>query len=164
MRGYFWRQFFHVFSVFFSFSDEAGGAIRGDIAFLSAGYVIVIVYITIMLGKFNCLEQRVRKNINLYQYSSNLIFVKALNKQPRTFEFMYKSAMSITTYKWNLSKLQSYLDVHHSLSKFQILSSWNVILILSIHLIADFSCSLQTKRQQFLFLTENILQNKSFIY
>ncbi|XP_071143132.1 patched domain-containing protein 3-like isoform X1 [Mytilus edulis] len=41
-----------------SFSDEAGGAIRGDIAFLSAGYVIVIVYITIMLGKFNCLEQR----------------------------------------------------------------------------------------------------------
>jgi hypothetical protein len=45
--------------IYYSFSDEAGDAISGDVSLLSAGYVLVIVYITIMLGKFNCLEQRV---------------------------------------------------------------------------------------------------------
>ena len=45
--------------IYYSFSDEAGDAITGDISLLSAGYVLVIIYITIMLGKFNCLEQRV---------------------------------------------------------------------------------------------------------
>jgi len=45
--------------IYYSFSDEAGNAITGDVSLLSAGYVLVIVYITIMLGKFNCLEQRV---------------------------------------------------------------------------------------------------------
>ena len=38
--------------------DAIGGTIRGDAALLSMGYVIVFIYVMIMLGKFNCVEQR----------------------------------------------------------------------------------------------------------
>ncbi|ESO85119.1 hypothetical protein LOTGIDRAFT_130973, partial [Lottia gigantea] len=40
-----------------SFGDEAGGAISGDVAFLSAGYFVLIVYVAIVLGRFNQVEQ-----------------------------------------------------------------------------------------------------------
>ncbi|XP_033736833.1 protein patched homolog 1-like [Pecten maximus] len=39
-----------------SFSDVAGDAISGDVSLLSAGYMIVIVYVVIILGRFNCLD------------------------------------------------------------------------------------------------------------
>ncbi|OWF43557.1 Niemann-Pick C1 protein [Mizuhopecten yessoensis] len=39
-----------------SFSDVASDAIGGDISLLSAGYMIVIIYIIIILGRFNCLD------------------------------------------------------------------------------------------------------------
>ncbi|XP_069127848.1 patched domain-containing protein 3-like isoform X2 [Argopecten irradians] len=39
-----------------SFSDVAGDAISGDVSLLSAGYMIVIIYVIIILGRFNCLD------------------------------------------------------------------------------------------------------------
>ena len=41
-----------------SFSDAIGGTIRGDLKFLSMGFIIVFIYIMLMLGKFNSVEQR----------------------------------------------------------------------------------------------------------
>nr|XP_022315752.1 patched domain-containing protein 3-like isoform X2 [Crassostrea virginica] len=40
-------------------SDEAGNAIRGDVSLLSAGYILVIVYLFLVFGRLNCVEQRV---------------------------------------------------------------------------------------------------------
>lgn len=42
-----------------SFGDVGGAAISGDVTFLAAGYMIVIVFVCIVLGKFNRVEQRV---------------------------------------------------------------------------------------------------------
>ncbi|XP_060075668.1 NPC intracellular cholesterol transporter 1-like, partial [Ylistrum balloti] len=39
-----------------SFEDVASDSIRGDVFLLSAGYMIVIIYIIIILGRFNCLD------------------------------------------------------------------------------------------------------------
>ncbi|XP_062583779.1 protein patched homolog 1-like isoform X2 [Saccostrea cucullata] len=43
----------------FSRSEEGGGAIRKDVSLLSAGYVLVIVYLFIVFGRLNCVEQRI---------------------------------------------------------------------------------------------------------
>lgn len=41
-----------------SFSDEFGGAIGGDISLLSSGYMLIIAYTAIMLGRCNWVESR----------------------------------------------------------------------------------------------------------
>ncbi|XP_062601195.1 patched domain-containing protein 3-like, partial [Saccostrea cucullata] len=43
----------------FSRGEEAGGAIRKDVSLLSAGYFLVIIYLFIVFGRLNCVEQRV---------------------------------------------------------------------------------------------------------
>ncbi|XP_077981544.1 patched domain-containing protein 3-like [Glandiceps talaboti] len=47
----------YVFTIF-SFREESGKSIQGDITFLSAGYMLIIVYIAIMLGKFTMIEHK----------------------------------------------------------------------------------------------------------
>ncbi len=42
-----------------SFSDEGGGAIFGDVQLLSAGYMLIFVFVTVVLGRFNCVQHRV---------------------------------------------------------------------------------------------------------
>ena len=42
-----------------SFTDVGVGAIFGDSQVLFLGYMIVINYVYIMLGRFNCVEQRI---------------------------------------------------------------------------------------------------------
>ncbi|XP_067946636.1 patched domain-containing protein 3-like [Watersipora subatra] len=42
-----------------SFGDEVGSSILGDVAFLSAGYILIILYVALILGRFNCIEMRV---------------------------------------------------------------------------------------------------------
>jgi hypothetical protein len=44
-----------------SFSDIASGAIWGDANNLILGFSIVFIYVNLMLGKFNMVEQRVRR-------------------------------------------------------------------------------------------------------
>ena len=41
-----------------SFGDIAGSTILGDLKGLVIGYMILFVYVQIMLGRFNCIEQR----------------------------------------------------------------------------------------------------------
>ena len=41
-----------------SFGDIAGNSIQNDLSLLLAGYVLVIVYVVIMLGKFNSVQHR----------------------------------------------------------------------------------------------------------
>lgn len=41
-----------------SFGDVLGGSIGGDVNMLALGYLIVIIYVMVMLGKFNSVEQR----------------------------------------------------------------------------------------------------------
>ena len=41
-----------------SFGDIASATIFGDIKGLAIGYMLLMVYVQIMLGKFNCIEQR----------------------------------------------------------------------------------------------------------
>lgn len=42
-----------------SFSDEFGGAIQGDLGLLSTGYLLIIVYLSLNLGKFDRVSSRV---------------------------------------------------------------------------------------------------------
>lgn len=42
-----------------SFFSSGGATILGDAAQLGIGYMIVFVYVMVMLGRFNCVEQRV---------------------------------------------------------------------------------------------------------
>lgn len=48
------------FSLYNSRSDEAGDTIRKDVNLLSVGYLLVIIYLFIVFGRLNCVEQRVR--------------------------------------------------------------------------------------------------------
>ena len=41
-----------------SFGDIAGSTILGDLKGLAIGYMILMIYVQIMLGRFNCVEQR----------------------------------------------------------------------------------------------------------
>ena len=41
-----------------SLDDEINGTMEGDVELLTIGFLIVFVYIVIMLGKFNLVEQR----------------------------------------------------------------------------------------------------------
>ena len=41
-----------------SFGDIAGGTILGDIKGLVIGYMLLLIYVQIMLGRMNCVEQR----------------------------------------------------------------------------------------------------------
>ena len=41
-----------------SFGDVAGSTIRGDMKSLIIGYVLLFIYVQVMLGKLNCIEQR----------------------------------------------------------------------------------------------------------
>lgn len=45
---------------FCSFGDAVGSSISDDVLKLGIGYVLIIIYVSISLGKFNCMEQRVR--------------------------------------------------------------------------------------------------------
>ena len=40
-------------------SDEGGGAILDDLTLLSAGYALVLVFVTIVLGRFNMVQHKV---------------------------------------------------------------------------------------------------------
>lgn len=41
-----------------AYSDIAGDTITGDALLMPVGFCVVFVYVTVMLGKFSCLEQR----------------------------------------------------------------------------------------------------------
>ena len=41
-----------------SFGDIAGSTILGDVAMLGVGYTVVFAYVMVMLGGFNCVEQK----------------------------------------------------------------------------------------------------------
>jgi len=43
-------------SLFHSFSDKAGDAISGDVVLLSTGYMLVIAFVVVILGRFNMIE------------------------------------------------------------------------------------------------------------
>lgn len=43
----------------FSFGDISSATILGDVRLLTAGIIVVFVYVQLMLGKFNLVEQRV---------------------------------------------------------------------------------------------------------
>ena len=43
-----------------SFEDIASETIYGDVSMLTIGFSIVYAYVIVMLGKFNCIEARVR--------------------------------------------------------------------------------------------------------
>ena len=43
-----------------SFEDIASETIYGDVSMLAIGFSVVYAYVIVMLGKFNCIEARVR--------------------------------------------------------------------------------------------------------
>ena len=45
------------------YSADAGDSIQSDVQLLSIGYVLIIIYVAIMLGKFTRLNVKVRSNI-----------------------------------------------------------------------------------------------------
>ena len=51
---------------FRSYGDIGGGAIDDDLQFLAGGYILVIIYLMVALGKFNCRDQKVSQT-NTFQ-------------------------------------------------------------------------------------------------
>ncbi len=45
--------------IYFSFGDEGGSTIFGDVQLLSIGYTIVFIFIFVVLGRFNAVEHKV---------------------------------------------------------------------------------------------------------
>ena len=41
-----------------SFKDTAGSSIKSDASLLGMGYVVVLIFVMVMLGKFNSVENR----------------------------------------------------------------------------------------------------------
>ena len=41
-----------------SFKDTASSSIKSDVSLLGMGYVVVLIFVMIMLGKFNSVENR----------------------------------------------------------------------------------------------------------
>lgn len=54
-----------------SFGDEIGASIFGDVYLLSAGYFIIIIYVALVLGRFNCIEMRVSKTRPSLRHSNS---------------------------------------------------------------------------------------------
>ena len=53
-------QFIFIFLfIFLSRRDAAGGSIQGDVQLLSAGYLLIIIYVALMLGNFTRLNIKV---------------------------------------------------------------------------------------------------------
>ena len=59
----------------FSNSDEGGGAILDDLTLLSAGYALVLVFVTIVLGRFNMVQHKV-SNFDVFQAENVQSFSK----------------------------------------------------------------------------------------
>lgn len=53
------RNDWFIIVVVFSFGDISGATILGDVRLLTAGVIVVFMYVQLMLGKFNMVEQRV---------------------------------------------------------------------------------------------------------
>jgi hypothetical protein len=50
-----------ILLILISFGDISSATILGDVRLLSAGICVVFIYVQLMLGKFNLVEQRVRR-------------------------------------------------------------------------------------------------------
>lgn len=53
--------------IYFSFRDESDNSFEGDVMLLMAGVCIIVVYVAVILGKFNEVEHKVRE-ISSYMY------------------------------------------------------------------------------------------------
>lgn len=56
-----------------SFGDISSATILGDVSLLTAGIAVVFIYVQLMLGKFNLVEQRVRKLLFISSMTQLLI-------------------------------------------------------------------------------------------
>lgn len=57
-----------------SFRDEADQSFQADIFLLAAGIVIIILYVAVVMGKFNEVEHKVSKDLSIIgSDSSNFI-------------------------------------------------------------------------------------------
>lgn len=59
--------------LFYSFGDISQGLIFDDGLMLVAGFFIMFLYVSTMLGKFNLIEQRVRNIIKTKLYGSRFL-------------------------------------------------------------------------------------------
>ena len=79
-----------MFGDFDSTSDEGGGAILDDLNLLSAGYLIVLVFVTLVMGRFNMIQHKVcfpyipyTDKINNFHLINSFMFVwKFCNDSP----------------------------------------------------------------------------------
>ncbi len=56
-----------------SFGDISSATILGDVSLLTAGIAVVFIYVQLMLGKFNLVEQRVRNRLFISSMTHRLI-------------------------------------------------------------------------------------------
>ena len=45
--------------IYSRFDDEGYGAVNADVSLLTAGFIIVFVFVILVLGRFNLLEHKV---------------------------------------------------------------------------------------------------------
>ena len=76
-----------VFVLYRSYKEDADRSIQGDIVLLSGGYVLIIVYVSIVLGNFT------RMNIKASCISSCISSV--ISKRPKLFPQQRDPAMIV---------------------------------------------------------------------
>lgn len=61
-----WENNRWLFDFLSSFGDISGATILGDVNLLTVGVGVLFVYVQLMLGKFNMVEQRVSPDFELF--------------------------------------------------------------------------------------------------
>jgi len=68
-----------LFLLYRSYKEDADRSIQGDLLFLSGGYVLIIVYVSIVLGNFT------RMNIKASCISTLSFHLSVISKRPKLF-------------------------------------------------------------------------------
>lgn len=78
-----------VFVLYRSYKEDADRSIQGDIVLLSGGYVLIIVYVSIVLGNFT------RMNIKASCISTLSSDLSVISKKPKLFPQQRDPAMIV---------------------------------------------------------------------
>ena len=92
----------YLLSLFCSYKADADRSIQGDLLFLSGGYVLIIVYVSIVLGNFT------RMNIKASNISTFSFNLSAISIRSKLFADQRDPAMIVSVVEWNFGSKDDY--------------------------------------------------------
>ena len=107
----FWQQciLFTCICAYFRFDDEGYGAVNADVSLLTAGFIIVFVFIILVLGKFNLVEHKVCTNnfLTVFIEGDYIHMVDILSLLTRETTFVTSCLLSFWFLKMEMERFAS---------------------------------------------------------